>query len=239
MNGDESGESVDELLAAAYALDGPAANRELYARWAATYESGFIVDSGYRYHEQVARIFVEHCLPRVVHRRGADAAVVVDLGCGTGLGGRAVSSRARAVIDGVDISPEMLREAASNRVGDEPVYRHLIEADLTRPIPIDDGVYDAAFSVGTFTHGHVGPAAIHEVVRIVRPSGRVAIGINAAHYATAGFDATFQQLIDQGRITELHLIDVPIYDGVDMTDRDDVAHVSIFTVADPAAIVPD
>lgn len=32
-------------------------------------------------------------------------------------------------------------------------------------------------SVGTFTHGHVGPEAIHEVVRIVRPGGVIALGI--------------------------------------------------------------
>ena len=34
--------SVDELLEAAYGLDGPEASRSLYARWAATYDSGFI-----------------------------------------------------------------------------------------------------------------------------------------------------------------------------------------------------
>lgn len=227
MNTSEPNEPVDDLLAAAYALDGPGANRALYARWAATYDSGFIVDSGYRYHEHVARIFVDHCLDLA----GADAAVVVDLGCGTGLGGEAVRGHARVVIDGIDISPEMLQQAAGKRAGGEPIYRRLVEADLTRPLPIDDDVYHAAFSVGTFTHGHVGPDAIHEVIRIVRPSGRVALGINAAHYTTAGFATTIQALTDDGCITELRLTDVPIYDGVDMTDPDDVAHVATFTVA--------
>ena len=55
MTADDA-QSVDELLAAAYALDSPEANRALYARWADTYESGFVADSRYQYHEQVAAI---------------------------------------------------------------------------------------------------------------------------------------------------------------------------------------
>lgn len=224
----DGSDGVDELLAAAYALDGPDANRDLYARWAATYDSGFVVDSGYRYHEHVASVFVDHCLGRI-----RPDGVVVDLGCGTGLGGEAVRRRRPVSIDGIDISPEMLRRAAGKRHDAEPVYRRLIEADLTRRLPLDDDTYDGALSVGTFTHGHVGPDALVEVVRIVRPGGRIAIGVNAAHFATAGFVAVLDRLVRSGRIGELRLIDVPIYDGGDMSDPDDVAHVAICTVADP------
>ena len=34
-------------LADAYAVETPDDNRDLYARWAATYESAFIADNGY------------------------------------------------------------------------------------------------------------------------------------------------------------------------------------------------
>ncbi len=99
MATDGDHEAVDELLAAAYALDGPDANRALYARWAATYDSGFVVDSGYRYHEHVARVFADRCADGV----GADEAVV-DLGCGTGLAGGALRLLRPFPIDGLDIS---------------------------------------------------------------------------------------------------------------------------------------
>ena len=36
-------------LAAAYAVETPDDSRDLYARWATTYESGFIADNGYVY----------------------------------------------------------------------------------------------------------------------------------------------------------------------------------------------
>lgn len=216
--------SPDELLAAAYALDGPDANRALYARWAATYDSGFIADSGYRYHEHVADVFAERCLH--VARPG-DA--VIDIGCGTGLAGQALRHRRYIAIDGLDISPEMLERAAAKEVGGEPVYRRMFEADLTAPLPFADAAYAGALSVGTFTHGHVGPAALTELVRIVRPGGRLAIGINAAHYASARFAPAFAMLERGGLIADLDVVDAPIYDGADPADLDDIAHIVTFT----------
>ncbi len=218
-------EAVDGLLAAAYGLDGPDANRDLYARWANTYDSGFATDSRYHYPEQVADIFAAGGLEGI-----GPAEAVVDIGCGTGLGGQAVRVHRALIIDGLDISPEMLQQAASKMDNGSPVYRTLIEADLTRRVPVDDGTYAGAVSVGTFTHGHVGPGALIEVIRIVRAGGRAAIGINAAHFVAAGFGAALDQLVRDGRIADLQLIDAPIYAEADMTDPDQVARVAVFTV---------
>jgi SAM-dependent methyltransferase len=236
---------VDDLLAAAYALDTPEANRALYARWAATYESGFIADSGYRYHEHVARIFAEHCLADI-----GPGETVLDIGCGTGLAGHALRRIAPVTIDGLDISPEMLAEAAAKREGGEAVYRRLVEADLTEPLPIPDFAYAGALSVGTFTHGHVGPVVLHEVIRIIRPGGRLAIGVNAAHFMATGFASVLDELVGTGRILGLQLIDTPIYAPIDTpadtlesasgraaateaaeSDLDQIGRVVTFTVA--------
>lgn len=217
----------DELLAAAYALDGPEANRALYARWADTYETGFIVNSKYTYHVELVRVFVDHGLDHV----GQDEAIV-DVGCGTGLAGAALRRLYAETIDGIDISPEMLRQAAAKQHDGASVYRTLIEADLTHPLTmIEDAAYAGAISTGTFTHGHVGPAALAEVIRIVRPGGRCAIGINAAHFATAGFGHTLDQFMSSGTIINLDLIDVPIYDGTDMHNADDIGRIATFEVA--------
>jgi hypothetical protein len=42
-------------------------------------------------------------------------------------------------------------------------------------------------SAGTFTHGHVGPEALDELWRVAAPGAVCVIGINAAHYESAGF----------------------------------------------------
>ena len=222
---DDAAEPADDLLAAAYALDSPAANRTLYARWADTYDSGFVVDRGYEYHEQVAQVFAARALGLA-----GPADVVVDLGCGTGLAGQALRQHRDIAIDGVDISPDMLRRAAGKRHDDIPVYRRLVEADLTRPLDIPDDTYAGAISAGTFTHGHVGPDALSEIVRIVRSGGSAAIGINAAHFVAAGFESALEQLTRQGRVADLQLIDVPIYAGADMHDPDEFAHIAVLTV---------
>ena len=143
----------------------------------------------------MASVFAAHGL----HDVGPND-VVVDIGCGTGLGGQALRCHGTFAIDGIDISPEMLGQAAAKALDGSPVYRTLIEADLTQRIPVDDATYAGVMSVGTFTHGHVGHEALAEVIRIIRPGGRAAIGINAAHFAAAGFGAAFDQLVTDGRI---------------------------------------
>jgi SAM-dependent methyltransferase len=148
---------VDELLAAAYSLDGPEASRSLYARWADTYDSSFITASKYVYHEHVADVFAEHARHGV-----APTDRLVDIGCGTGIAGVALRRHAFVEIDGIDISPEMLRQAEAKQYEGTAVYRNLIEADLTQPLAITSGTYAGAVSTGTFTHGHVGPAALAE-----------------------------------------------------------------------------
>lgn len=218
-------DAPDELLAAAYALDGPDANRALYAEWAKTYETGFVVDSGYVYHDQVATVFARHGLDRL-----APSDAVVDVGCGTGLAGAALRRFSPVDIDGIDISPEMLAHAARKQHDGTAVYRTLIEADLTQPLAIGTHTYGGAISVGTFTHGHVGPAALAEVVRIVRPGGCAAIGINAAHFAAAAFGEALNQLVRLGRIADLQLTDAPIYEGAELHDPDNIARIATFQV---------
>jgi predicted TPR repeat methyltransferase len=226
MTAPDSANLPGQLLAAAYAVDGPAGNRALYAQWAETYESGFIIDSRYVYHDQVVEVFARHGLDRI-----GSSDVVVDVGCGTGLGGAALRRVLDVAIDGIDISPEMLQQAAGKQHDEAAVYRHLIEADLTQPLAIATHTYSGAISVGTFTHGHVGPSALAEVVRIIRPGGRAAIGVNAAHFATGDFDATLERLVDAGSITDLRLTEAPIYAGAEATDPDTIALVATFEVS--------
>src|SRR5215204_905844 len=163
VSGDEATTPDDSVsLEDAYALSTPDDSRELYARWAATYESGFVQDNLYVIPQQVAAVFAEV---------GDPAGPALDVGCGTGLAGQALVGDGRGwTIDGVDISPEMLAAAATKRRADgSPTYRRLFEADLTVPVDEAAGQYAGVFSSGTFTHGHLGPPALHGLLRLGRP----------------------------------------------------------------------
>lgn len=200
-------------LETAYALETPDDSRRLYRDWAATYEDAFAERMDYVYPRRVAELFAER----------ADArGPAIDLGAGTGLVGRALAELGVAEVDGLDISPEMLAVAEA-----KGGYRRLIEADMTARLPIDDGAYRGAVSAGTFTHGHVGPAALVEAFRVVAPGGVVVLGVNAAHFEAEGFAAAFDRLAASGAITPVELIEIGIYgERADHDHRDETALVA-------------
>lgn len=171
-------------LEAAYALETPDDNRRLYRSWAATYDADFAEASGYRLPAAVADAWLA----------AGGTGPVLDVGCGTGL--VADHLPGTTVVDGLDISPEMLAVAA--RKGR---YRALIEADLTRPLALADVAYAGLISAGTFTHGHVGPEALHELLRIAAPGAVFAIGANAAYMEKTGFREVVEGLHGAGTIT--------------------------------------
>jgi len=196
-------------LADAYALETPQDSRELYARWAATYESDFVTVTKYVIPDRVADVFADAA--------GQLDGPLLDVGCGTGLVAAALVRRAGSeaadwVIDGVDISPQMLAvSAAKTRPDGKSLYRHLFEADLTGPVDFAHASYAGVVSAGTFTHGHLGPAALGAVIRCGRPGALFAIGINAEHFAAMGFAERLDEELDAGRIDDLDSKTVEMY----------------------------
>lgn len=226
----ENTDSPSVGLEAAFALDGPDANRELYAAWAPTYESEFVVEHGYIYHQQVAAVF----------RAGFTHAglPVLDVGCGTGIVGAELRRLGCTVIDGIDISPEMLAKARSKiHDGDgdsHSVYRNLIEADLTGRVHLGDDSYAGIVSVGAFTHGHLGPESLLELLRVARPGAHCAIGINSAHFEEFGFGSWLDQRLADGAISSLRYVLRLIYDGADTDNPDNVSRIAVFSVGSQA-----
>lgn len=185
-------------LDAAYALSGPDDNRRLYADWAETYETGFIAETGYRLHEIVAEHFIAT----------GGVGPVLDIGAGTGVVGAALTERAGVVVDGMDLSPDMLEEARA-----KALYRHLFVADITTAMSLPDGLYHGAVSAGTFTTGHVGPEALVHVLDAVASGGWIVISVNTRHWQAKGFEAEMTSLSEQGRIQDLATPAARIYAG--------------------------
>lgn len=181
-------------LSDAYALSSPEDNRKLYADWAGSYDSDFAAEMDYQFPAHVADAFVA----------AGGQGPVLDVGAGTGLVAKALLKHQIDPIDATDISPEMLEIARA-----KGHYRDLFVSDITSPTDVPDGTYSGVISAGTFTHGHVGPEAFDELIRITRPGGQLAIAINAAHFDKAGFSGKLENLC--GKITGLELLPVQIY----------------------------
>lgn len=207
----------------AYSVKTPEDNRRLYAKWADTYESEFVNKKKYRYPRAIAELFDE-----MVSADGLDC--VVDVGTGTGLTGMyLVARRPEITIDGIDISPEMLGQArAKNRVNGQPLYRELFERDLTQEVLKTNAPYDALICSGTFTHGHLGPEAIDNLIHLVRPGGSIVIGINNEHFVERGFEEKLSRLSSDGITCKPSIHRIDVYD-VGSPHRGDQARVAIFT----------
>jgi SAM-dependent methyltransferase len=95
---------------------------------------------------------------------------VLDAGCGGGRYAR-VAGRHGARVVGVDLSSAV--EKASALCSDLPDVT-ILQADLTR-LPLAEGVFDLAFSIGVLHHGPDPRGAFAEVARRVKPGGRLAV----------------------------------------------------------------
>jgi len=204
----------------AYAVKTPQDSRKLYADWAATYDETFVKANAYIYPRTIAEHFDRHIPTTQID-------TVVDIGCGTGVVGRHLSTlRPQMVIDGFDISPEMLTQASGlKRPDGSLVYRDLIEVDLTQALP--DRVYDSMISAGTFTHGHLGPKTLVSLIDRVRIGGWLVIGINAVHFSSQGFAATLASATTSKTISEPTFTDVQIY-GPTSPHFGDLARIATF-----------
>ena len=181
-------------LHAAFALRTPGDCLRLYRDWAASYDAGFAAGMDYRLPADVAAAFLA----------GGGTGPVLDVGAGTGLVGAALRALGfTGQIDGVDLSPQMLDQAREKQV-----YRDLIEADITRPLPLPGG-YSGVVSSGTFTHGHVGPEAFGPMLAVAASGALFALSVNLRVWAAAGFEPALAALA--GQLRDMQRIEVAIY----------------------------
>lgn len=199
----------------AYALETPEDAKRLYRSWARTYDSSFAAEKGFAMPSHVAELFSTH------NGRGP----VLDAGAGTGLVAEAILARGPCEIDAFDLSRDMLEQARAKNV-----YRNLFEGDLTAPLPFADQSFQAIVSSGTFTHGHVGPEALDELIRVAAPEALFVLTIKKDHFQKKGFDRKFQSL--SGHIRDFTTEIRPIYTRAKPGDAsDDQGLLAVFRKA--------
>ena len=197
----------DEIfgLDEAYSVKTPDDNRRLYAKWAQTYESSFVDAKQYCYPKAIAEVFNDVVGP--VTR-------VLDIGTGTGLTGMYVVRLRQALeIDGMDISPHMLAHAKTKKREDgSDVYRALYERDLTQAVDNENAPYEGLFSSGTFTHGHLGPECLRNLLPLLEDKGWLVVGVNNEHFEARDFAGALESLVTLGAIEPPQIVRIDVYE---------------------------
>jgi ubiquinone/menaquinone biosynthesis C-methylase UbiE len=138
--------------------------REGYAEWSLTYE-------------QIVQDEMDlHLLDRLKTIDWSAQESVLDLACGTGRIGKWIKQRCDAIIDGVDLTPEMLEVARS-----KDIYRTLHVADVS-----NTGLAGQTYDVCTQSLADEHLPDLHplyqEVARVTKPGG---------HFVIVGFHPQF------------------------------------------------
>ena len=176
--------------------------KSVYADWADAYDDDNDNKLGTVSQPTTVEMLTRHC-------QNAEA-LIMDVGCGTGLVGMHLKKAGFTTYDGTDISAEMMAHAKQRG------YRNLLDLEPGQPLAADDNCYDATLCVGVFTHGHLGPEGFSELIRITKPSGLICFTVNEGVWESGKFEPAIDALTASGtwQILEHEKRDYMVNEGV-------------------------
>ncbi|MEP3786192.1 methyltransferase domain-containing protein [Ascidiaceihabitans sp.] len=157
---------------------------ELYDAWASTYNAE-ITQNGY--------VTPTRCAQALAQCNAALDSPVLDFGCGTGLSGLAMSAAGFSYIDGMDVSTDMLKQAAQTGV-----YRNLHQTDPNTEAQITNGAYSAVAAVGVIGAGAAPVSVFHAIMNALPKGGKLVFSFNDHALSDPVHEAALSEWVDVG-----------------------------------------
>ena len=152
-----------------------------YKNWANLYDTD-MSSWGYAYPLQLNKILTNKLKLKKTIK-------ILDAGCGTGYVAEVLSKLNYKNITGIDFSEEMLAIARSKKI-----YKKLMCQSLNEKIELRSKQFELIICTGVLTSGHVGPSAMHELVRLLKPQGFFICSIAESVYKKNGFEKEIKNL---------------------------------------------
>lgn len=172
-------------LGSVYGLASAGKAAEFYGEWAEEYEAE-LSENGY--------VTPARCAAALAAAASLPWAPLLELGCGTGLGGLALRAAGFECIDGLDISPGMLARAEA-----KGIYRSLAVADLSEPMDfIEPGTYQNAAAIGVLNPNFMPARLIDEVIDLLPAGGCFVLSLNDHALAEGSMETRILELTEYG-----------------------------------------
>ena len=152
-----------------------------YKNWANLYDTD-MSSWGYAYPLQLNKILTNKL-------RLKKTIKILDAGCGTGYVAEVLNKLNYKNITGIDFSEEMLAIARSKKI-----YKKLICQSLNEKIELRSKQFELIICTGVLTSGHVGPSALNELIRLLKPQGFFICSIAESVYKKNGFEKEIKNL---------------------------------------------
>ena len=152
-----------------------------YKKWADLYDTD-MSSWGYAYPQQLNKILTNKLKLKSTIK-------ILDAGCGTGYVAEVLNKLNYKNIVGIDFSEEMLAIAKSKKI-----YKKIICQSLNEKIELKSKQFELIICTGVLTSGHVGPGALNELVRLLKPKGFFICSIAESVYQKNGFEKKIKNL---------------------------------------------
>lgn len=170
----------DSKVGHSYQARTPQEQQAAYDDWAESYERD-LCSMGYRIPAMAAAVFTRHV--------AADAAPILDAGCGGGIQAEPLVAIGYGPFTGIDLSEGMLSIARS-----KGIYAELRQMALGGRLDFPDGAFAAILSCGTITPGHAPPESFDDLIRVTRPGGRLVFSLRDDATQDPAYPAALERL---------------------------------------------
>lgn len=163
----------------------PETQESLYDEWALSYDAELRAN-GYQTPTRLAALLANAL------GSASRTAPVLDFGCGTGMSGEAMASEGISVIDGTDLSEQMLAVARSKNV-----YRTLWQMHAGE-LDVEPGSYDAIVACGVISPGAAPADTLDLLTAKVGPRGYLAFSYNAHALEDSTYMDKLAEILGEG-----------------------------------------
>jgi predicted TPR repeat methyltransferase len=191
----------NDTIQASHVLDGDVGKlKDYYKDWAANYDQD-VKNQNYGGPDVIGNLASLIAIS-YLHKQPEDVRVL-DAGCGTGLSGIALKSAGFALVDGFDLSDEMVLEAG--KTGAYKELRGSVDITVDR-ISEFDRKYDLVVACGVFTLGHVEPASLLTLARLLTKDGYLAVSTRNSYLDESDFRKASQDLVAKDLLEEVMIM---------------------------------